>query len=244
MLSSESASICAAKIAALSAPSIATVATGMPEGICTVASSASRPSSVEDFTGMPMTGSVVCAASTPARCAALPAAAMITPKPSFSAFLENSAAASGVRCALITRASTGMPNCFNLRIAGETTGKSLSLPMITATFLLIENHRSFQVLRRKRKHREKKKIGCAQKTQPMLLKLTAKRPCRYSKNAHQFSHIAPPALAALNFLSLVCLKRLINQSIKQTFKAAMYNVGAQAAPSDFSSGCTEHPQAG
>ncbi|MFR7315773.1 hypothetical protein [Hominenteromicrobium sp.] len=116
--------------------------------------------------------------------------------------------------------------------------------MITATFLLIENHRSFQVLRRKRKHREKKKIGCAQKTQPMLLKLTAKRPCRYSKNAHQFSHIAPPALAALNFLSLVCLKRLINQSIKQTFKAAMYNVGAQAAPSDFSSGCTEHPQAG
>ena len=92
----------------------------------------------------------------------------------------------------------------------------------TATFLLIENHRSFQILRRKRKHREKKKIGCAQKTQPMLLKLTAKRPCRYSKNAHQFSHIAPPALAALNFLSLVCLKRLINQSIKQTFKAAMY----------------------
>ncbi|WP_417111040.1 hypothetical protein [Hominenteromicrobium sp.] len=91
---------------------------------------------------------------------------------------------------------------------------------------------------------KKKKIGCAQKTQPMLLKLTAKRPCRYSKNAHQFSHIAPPALAALNFLSLVCLKRLINQSIKQTFKAAMYNVGAQAAPSDFSSGCTEHPQAG
>jgi len=78
----------------------------------------------------------------------------------------------------------------------------------------------------------------------MLLKLTAKRPCRYSKNAHQFSHIAPPALAALNFLSLVCLKRLINQSIKQTFKAAMYNVGAQAAPPDFSSGCTEHPQAG
>ncbi|WP_418529268.1 hypothetical protein [Hominenteromicrobium sp.] len=105
--------------------------------------------------------------------------------------------------------------------------------MITATFLLIENHRSFQVLRRKRKHREKKKIGCAQKTQPMLLKLTAKRPCRYSKNAHQFSHIAPPALAALNFLSFVCLKQLISQSIKQTFKAAMYNVGAQAAPSDF-----------
>ena len=43
------------------------------------------------------------------------------------------------------------------------------------------------------------------KTQPTFLKLTAKRPCRYGKNAHQFSHIAPPALAALNFLSVICL---------------------------------------
>ena len=82
-------------MAALSAPSMATVATGMPEGICTVASRASRPSKVEDFTGTPMTGRVVWAASTPARWAAFPAAAMMTPKPFSRAVFENSAAASG-----------------------------------------------------------------------------------------------------------------------------------------------------
>ena len=68
----ERARICAARRAAFSAPSIATVATGMPDGICTVDSRASSPSRVEDFTGMPMTGRMVWAASTPARCAALP----------------------------------------------------------------------------------------------------------------------------------------------------------------------------
>ena len=78
---------------------MATVATGMPEGICTVLSSASRPSSVELFTGMPMTGSVVLAAMAPARCAALPAAAMITPKPFSRAEAENACASSGVLCA-------------------------------------------------------------------------------------------------------------------------------------------------
>ena len=36
----------------MTAPSIATVATGMPAGICTVERSASMPSSVDDFTGM------------------------------------------------------------------------------------------------------------------------------------------------------------------------------------------------
>ena len=39
------------------------------------------PSRTEDLQGMPMTGSVVPAAMTPARWAAMPAAAMITPKP-------------------------------------------------------------------------------------------------------------------------------------------------------------------
>ena len=51
----------------------------IPVGICTVERSASTPSRFEDFTGIPMTGSVVLAASAPARCAALPAAAMIAP---------------------------------------------------------------------------------------------------------------------------------------------------------------------
>ena len=118
---------------------MATVATGMPEGICTVASNASSPSKVEDFTGMPITGKVVWAAKTPAKCAAFPAAAMMTPKPFSRAVLENSAAASGVRWADITRTSTGIPKDFSRLMAGATVGKSLSLPMITATFLLIFN---------------------------------------------------------------------------------------------------------
>ena len=127
--------ICAARIAAFCAPSIATVATGMPEGICTVASRASRPSRVEDLTGMPMTGSVVCAASTPARCAALPAAAMIAAKPWSRADAANSHASAGVRCALMTWTSTPMPNPLRVSIAPLTTGRSLSLPIMTATFL-------------------------------------------------------------------------------------------------------------
>lgn len=85
---------------------------GMPLGICTVASSASSPSSVEDLIGMPITGSVVCAASTPAKCAAFPAAAMITPKPFCRAVREKRAASSGVRCAESTRTSTGTPEGF------------------------------------------------------------------------------------------------------------------------------------
>ena len=105
---SSSASICAARIAAFSAPSMATVATGIPDGICTVDSSASNPSSVDDFTGTPMTGSTVFAVMTPARCAALPAAAMITPKPFCSASRAKRTQASGVRCADKTRTSNAI----------------------------------------------------------------------------------------------------------------------------------------
>ena len=59
--------ICAARIPALVAPALpmATVATGMPAGICTMESSESRPLST-DVIGTPMTGSVVSAAMTPA----------------------------------------------------------------------------------------------------------------------------------------------------------------------------------
>ena len=60
---------------------IAKVATGMPPGICTVASSASRPLSGELSIGTPSTGSSVCAAQTPARCAAPPAPAITTSIP-------------------------------------------------------------------------------------------------------------------------------------------------------------------
>ena len=68
---------------ALTAPGlpIANVATGIPPGICTVARSESRPLSDALSMGTPRTGSVVCAAATPARCAAPPAPATRTSRP-------------------------------------------------------------------------------------------------------------------------------------------------------------------
>ena len=66
-LSSLSARISIASKAAFFDPSIATVATGIPLGICTVENRASIPSKVPDFTGIPITGSVVFAAIAPAR---------------------------------------------------------------------------------------------------------------------------------------------------------------------------------
>ena len=53
---SAAARISAASSAAFCAPSIATVATGMPEGIWTVLKRASSPSSVLLLMGMPITG--------------------------------------------------------------------------------------------------------------------------------------------------------------------------------------------
>ena len=83
---SDSARIAAARSAAFCAPPMATVATGRPGGICTVDKSESSPPSVPADSGTPMTGSVVCATSAPARCAASPAPAMSTfvPLPSAS----------------------------------------------------------------------------------------------------------------------------------------------------------------
>ena len=52
--------------------------------------------SVKDYI---ITGIVVLAAKAPARCAALPAAAIITPKPFARAFTAKSLACTGVRCA-------------------------------------------------------------------------------------------------------------------------------------------------
>ena len=76
-----------ASSAAFRAPGapIASVPTGIPAGICTVESSESRPFSEALSIGTPSTGSTVCAAQTPARCAAPPAAAMITSVPRGSA---------------------------------------------------------------------------------------------------------------------------------------------------------------
>ena len=55
--------------------------------------------------GTPITGSVVFAAMTPARCAAAPAAAMISFSPRLAAVVEYSCARAGVRCAESTSIS-------------------------------------------------------------------------------------------------------------------------------------------
>ena len=59
--------------------------TGTPPGIWTIDSSESRPLSAWLWTGTPSTGTVVCAATMPGRCAAPPAPAMITSSPRASA---------------------------------------------------------------------------------------------------------------------------------------------------------------
>ena len=114
---------------------MATVATGTPLGICTVASSASIPPSVPEGAaiGSPITGSVVCAASTPARCAAPPAAATIAFTPRPRASLARAIARSGVRCAEATCISYGMPKDASASAAGFTTGRSESLPITIRT---------------------------------------------------------------------------------------------------------------
>lgn len=63
------------------APFIATVATGIPGGICIMAKVASKPSSTLPLIGTPITGSGVSAAITPGNTAAIPAPAIITSIP-------------------------------------------------------------------------------------------------------------------------------------------------------------------
>src|ERR671914_1609135 len=106
-LESVKASMAMAYSAAFAAPAspIAKVATGIPLGICTVERSESRPCKCLEGIGTPSTGSVVCAATTPARCAAPPAPAMIAFMPRFAAALAHSATSCGVRCADIAFAS-------------------------------------------------------------------------------------------------------------------------------------------
>ena len=95
------------------------------------------PSNVLDLTGIPMTGRVVPAAMAPARWAALPAAAMMAPKPFSRAERAKAAASAGVRWAESTRTSQGTPNWSRVRIAPSRTGRSLSLPMMMAIFFML-----------------------------------------------------------------------------------------------------------
>ena len=80
----------------------ATVATGTPGGIITVESKESIPPIPPDSIGIPITGRTVCAANAPAKCAAMPAAAINTLQPLFSEFFINSITSCGVLCADIT----------------------------------------------------------------------------------------------------------------------------------------------
>src|SRR5215213_9849599 len=129
------ARIATAKSAAFVAPGlpIASVPTGIPPGICTVAKSESSPLRASLFIGTPRTGSVVWAARTPARCAAPPAAAITTSSPRDSAVDPNSAARDGDRCAEITRHSCSTPNCVRVSSAWRIVSQSDWLPIMTAT---------------------------------------------------------------------------------------------------------------
>ena len=88
----------------------------------------------EDLTGIPITGSVVWPAITPARCAALPAAAMIASKPFSRAFAAKAATVSGVLCALATCTSTSISNPLSTSTQPLRDGQSLFEPIISATF--------------------------------------------------------------------------------------------------------------
>ena len=75
----------------------AKVPTGTPPGICTIESSESSPSVLHAFIGTPNTGSEVMAAVTPAKCAAPPAAAIMTSMPFSLDALTQRCSKSGVR---------------------------------------------------------------------------------------------------------------------------------------------------
>ncbi len=79
--------------------------------------------------GTPMTGRVVNAAVTPARCAAPPAPQMMTFKPRAMAPEAYSSSPCGSRWAEMTLASETMLNSFNASVAAFMTGQSESLPI-------------------------------------------------------------------------------------------------------------------
>ena len=118
---------------ALRAPLTATVATGTPLGIWTMASSESMPPRSPTATGTPITGRGVAAATTPARWAAPPAAAITTRIPSAAAPRANARVSSGVRCAESTRTSTGILNARRVWTASSMMDASDALPMMMAT---------------------------------------------------------------------------------------------------------------
>src|SRR5664280_2254623 len=112
---------------------VATVAIGMPAGICTIESSESIPSSRDSGTGRPITGRTVTEASMPGRCAAPPAAPIRTPSPRSAAEAPYSSSSWGVRWAESTRTSETTPSWSRMSRAGATTVQSESLPITMPT---------------------------------------------------------------------------------------------------------------
>ena len=85
------------------------------------------------FTGTPITGSGVEAAIMPGRCAAPPAAAMITLNPFATAEEANSVIRRGVRWAEVMVTWKGIPRVVRSSSPGFRTGRSESDPIVTAT---------------------------------------------------------------------------------------------------------------
>src|SRR5918993_3173881 len=124
----------AARMPAFLALPIATVATGMPPGICTIDNSESMPSRYFSGTGTPMTGSGVTEASMPGRWAAPPAPAMTTDSPRVWACRPHSIISVGIRCAETTSASQATPSSVRISPAACMTGQSESEPITMPTF--------------------------------------------------------------------------------------------------------------
>src|SRR5580704_13610973 len=113
--------------------SMAIAATGTPAGICTLDNNASMPESTVVAIGTAITGSVVSAATTPARCAAPPAATMTTFKPRAIAVEAYSCVFAGERWAETTSTSNAIPNLSSIFADSLITGRSVSEPMMIPT---------------------------------------------------------------------------------------------------------------
>ena len=83
--------------------------------------------------GTPITGLTVVADTAPARCAAMPAAAINTAQPRWSASCTNALVTSGVRWAEVMRASKRTPKERRTSKQACMTGKSESDPITIAT---------------------------------------------------------------------------------------------------------------
>ena len=125
------AMIWAASRPAFSAPPTATVATGMPGGICTVESSESKPPRAHgdrhaDHRPRGVRGD----GARQVRRAARAADNALTPRP---ASFTNAAVSSGVRCAESTRTSTASPSASSTLAAGRMVSRSDFDPIMIAT---------------------------------------------------------------------------------------------------------------